>query len=139
LKRLHKITRLYTPEARDNGHLEPQVYTSSGSYLPLGEHQITWIARDNVGNETSAIQTVTLVDTTAPIIQPYTFNVYGSTITAIKNALVDNRVIYDSVSAITLLEIDDSFVFRTGDVSIPVSAVDEAGNHVSGDVRAMIW
>ncbi len=133
------ITRLYTPEARDNGHLEPQVYTSSGSYLPLGEHQITWIARDNVGNETSAIQTVTLVDTTAPIIQPYTFNVYGSTITAIKNALVDNRVIYDSVSAITLLEIDDSFVFRTGDVSIPVSAVDEAGNHVSGDVRAMIF
>ncbi|MDO6546317.1 M4 family metallopeptidase [Pseudoalteromonas carrageenovora] len=133
------ITRLYTPLATDNGHLEPQVYTSSGSYFPLGEHQITWIARDNVGNETAAIQTVTLVDTTPPVLQQYRFEVFGNTLVAIQDAIIDSRVVFDDVSEIALIEIEDSFVFRTGNVPIPVSAVDGAGNRVSGEVTAMIY
>ena len=134
------LRNVFVPEATDNGHLEPYVYAASGSYLPLGEHQITWVARDNVGNETTAIQTVTLVDTTPPIIQEnYSFDVYGSSIDAIKDALFNSNIIYDNVSDVAAIDIDNDFVFRTGDVSVLVSAVDGAGNIASTKVAAKIF
>ena len=134
------VINVFVPEATDNGHLEPYVYAASGSYLPLGEHQITWVARDFVGNETTAIQTVTLVDTTPPVIQDYySVNVYGSSIDDIKAALFNSNAIYDSVSDVAIIDIDSNFVFRTGDILIPVSAVDGAGNTSTGEVNARVF
>ncbi|SFU00524.1 GlyGly-CTERM domain-containing protein [Pseudoalteromonas sp. DSM 26666] len=134
------LTNIFVPEATDNGHLEPYVYAASGSYLPLGEHQITWVARDYVGNETTAIQTVTLVDTTPPVIQNYySVNVYGSSIDDIKAALFNSNAIYDSVSDVATIDIDSNFVFRTGDTLIPVSAADGAGNTSTGEINARVF
>ena len=69
------IPSVFLPQVTDNGRIE-KVHTKNGTRYPLGEHQITWVARDFGGNEATAIQTVTIVDTTPPIIQSTEFFIF---------------------------------------------------------------
>ncbi|TGE84840.1 peptidase M4 family protein [Pseudoalteromonas sp. KS88] len=134
------IPNVFLPQVTDNGHLEPQVYIQNGSSYPLGEHQISWVARDFVGNETTAIQTVTIVDTTPPAIREgYYVSFYGNTLAGLKDAISNNYVIDEAASGISSLEIDSSFIFRTGNVQVPVTVTDGAGNSTTGNLMARIY
>ncbi len=55
------------PTVSDNNVIPPVVTTSDLGPYSLGSHQITWTASDYAGNETSTEQTLTVIDTTAPV------------------------------------------------------------------------
>ncbi len=58
---------LTIPEVTDNGVNVPSVVSDLAGPLALGTHVITWTATDSAGNQASAEQIVTMVDTTAPV------------------------------------------------------------------------
>jgi hypothetical protein len=41
--------------------------SSPAGPFPLGTHEITWVVEDRFGNSTSSVQTITVVDTQAPV------------------------------------------------------------------------
>lgn len=134
------LLALYRPDVVDNGYFTPEVYISNGSRFDVGEHQVTWIARDRAGNETQAVQTVFIVDTVAPIFEANsTLHFYGNTIDGIKNELLNGYVIRENVSGLSSVTIDNDFVFRTGLVNVAVTAEDGAGNKASGVVNVQIY
>jgi len=75
------------------------VTSDSPDTFPLGETVITWTATDSSGNSTTATQTVTVVDTTAPEL------------------IVPENVIVDSFSLENLVEIGDADTLDLVDVS----------------------
>jgi len=95
--------------------------------FPLGETIVTWTATDSSGNSASTTQTITVVDTTAPVIT------------------TPQNIIVDAVNTETLLEIglatiddiiDDSpiitndapTVFPLGETIVTWTATDKFGN-----------
>jgi len=134
------IPNVFLPQVTDNGHIEPQVYMQNGSSYPLGEHQISWVARDFVGNETTAVQTVFIVDTTAPVLsEGYVVSLFDNTLASLKDAILNSYAVTENVSGMSLLEINDDFVFRTGKVVVPITAIDGAGNSATGSILADIF
>jgi len=94
---------LTTPEVTDNNVNLPVVSTTDLGPYTLGVNQITWTAIDFAGNESNAIQTLTVEDTTAPAFDPltetsYSVNAQGrltnleSLINIAANDLVDGEV-----------------------------------------------
>ena len=64
------MTELIIPRVSDNNVNLPLVSTTDLGPYRLGIHQITWTAIDFAGNESSALQTLTVVDTSAPVFDP---------------------------------------------------------------------
>ena len=58
---------LIAPEVIDNNIYPATIIANYSEALALGEHVITWIATDYAGNQSTAEQLVTIVDTTGPI------------------------------------------------------------------------
>jgi len=56
------------PTVTDNLDPDPTVTNDAPGVFPLGETVVTWTAVDHVGNTATAEQTVTVVDTTAPVV-----------------------------------------------------------------------
>jgi len=95
--------------------------------FPLGETIVTWTATDSSGNSSTATQTITVVDTTAPIL-----------ITP-ENIIVDTTNI-ESVLEIGLASVDDIIddmpsitnnapeVFPLGETIVTWTATDSSGN-----------
>jgi hypothetical protein len=115
-----------------DGDLQPACVPASGSVFELGDTVVTCSASDAAGNSGSAKFTVTVEDTTAPVVSvPANFAV-GNTSGA--GAL---DVTYSGVSASDLVDGDDLDVtcdkasgsfFALGDTTVTCTAVDAAGN-----------
>lgn len=94
---------LITPTVSDNNINLPVVSTSDLGPYRLGTHQITWTAIDFAGNESSAVQTLTIEDTTVPVFDPlietsFTIDAQGrltniiGLINVVANDLVDGEI-----------------------------------------------
>jgi uncharacterized repeat protein (TIGR01451 family) len=59
---------LGTATATDNCGTVTITRSPSGNTFPVGNTTVTWTARDGSGNTTTATQTVTVIDNTAPVI-----------------------------------------------------------------------
>jgi len=117
---------LVTPETSDDVEIS-SVTNDAPEVFPLGETIVTWTATDSSGNYASTTQTITVVDTTAPVIT------------------TPQNIIVDAVNTETLLEIglatiddiiDDSpiitndapTVFPLGETIVTWTATDKFGN-----------
>ncbi|TMN86100.1 hypothetical protein CWB72_20265, partial [Pseudoalteromonas phenolica] len=125
-----RLRDIYIPEVTDNGHLEPNVYLVSSNYLELGPHQVTWRARDNVGNETEDhVQTINIVDTTAPEYRRGLSDAVVRTHEQLAALLTERNVFYDRVDQYDVtVSIDPSVSLHSGNRRIPVSVTDKSGN-----------
>lgn len=59
--------QLATPVAKDI--FPVTIENNASSSLVLGQHKVTWIAKDSSGNSSQATQLITIQDTTAPVLE----------------------------------------------------------------------
>ena len=99
-------------------------------FFVLGETTVTWTATDTSGNSASATQTVTIVDTTSPIITaPDSITAEAtsanSNIVALGNPVSSDLVDIPSISN------NAPDVFPLGETTVTWTALDESGNSAS--------
>ncbi len=94
------------------------------SVLPLGANTITWTATDTAGNRSSATQTVTVIDTTAPALTcpPAVAGSYPST------PALGSPSVQDVVDAHPVLGNDAPASFPAGTTTVTWTATDHSGN-----------
>jgi len=91
--------------------------------FPLGETIVTWTATDSSGNSASATQTITVVDTTSPVlIAPENLIIEAeSTFTQIENL---GEFVAEDISGITTVTNDAPTVFPLGETIVTWTATD---------------
>src|SRR5574338_360536 len=98
--------------------------------FPLGLTIITWTATDASGNTAKATQTVTVVDTTSPIIAAPPSMIVEATNSNGNSIELDNTATSDTVGVATVTN-DAPTLFPIGDTIITWTATDNAGNSAS--------
>ncbi|HSB57380.1 MAG TPA: HYR domain-containing protein [Nitrosopumilaceae archaeon] len=98
--------------------------------FPLGLTIITWTATDASGNTAKATQTVTVVDTTSPIIAAPPSMIVEATNSNGNSIELGNPATSDTVGVATVTN-DAPTLFPIGDTIITWTATDNAGNSAS--------
>ncbi|HSA98754.1 MAG TPA: HYR domain-containing protein [Candidatus Nitrosotenuis sp.] len=105
--------------------------------FPLGETTVTWTAIDSSGNNSTATQKVTIVDTTAPTLTA------PENITSEATSATDNIVALtapatrDSVSQVKVTS-DAPEKFPLGETTVTWTATDESGNSATATQKVTI-
>ena len=111
-----------------DGVLTPVLTESS---LELGKHIVTWTVTDSSGNQGTATQTVTIEDTTSPIVDAPADVVLVSTapLTIVPPETLGTATATDSVDDnLTITNDYPSDGFAVGEHTVTWSAVDHSGN-----------
>ena len=111
------------------------ITSDAPSTFPLGDTEITWTAEDSSGNETTATQTVTVEDTTAPTLTiPSDKSGTVSTSTGTISITVGTATSTDLVDGtITPTRSPTSTSFGVGTHTITWTATDDAGNETTAE------
>ena len=99
-------------------------------FFPVGETTVTWTATDSSGNSSTATQTVTIIDTTAPVLTVPE----DVTITAFsleKEVDVGTALAIDLVDSMPTVTNNAPETFPLGDTLVTWSVSDEFGNSAS--------
>ena len=118
--------RIGIPETDDIVEVS-SITNDAPEVFPLGETVVTWTATDSSGNSASATQTITVVDTTSPII------IAPSSLMTEATSLQNNIVDYGFAEASDQVEItsitnDAPEVFPLGETIVTWTATDSSGN-----------
>lgn len=129
---------LVAPTVTDICDANPSVTHNAPNVFPLGSTLVTWTATDITGNVASATQTVTIVDTTAPVL----------TVPAAVTAEQANRngtaVVLGSATATDVCDAhpavtnDAPTVFPLGTTLVTWTAVDASGNKATATQQVTI-
>jgi len=120
------------PVVSDNNIILPTIERVANSPLVLGENEVEWLATDAAGNQTSAFQMVTIVDTTPPQLS----EIQGVVYVKAKGLLTDISSVLEGVFAYDLVDnqvalqldnIEQQFL-SAGLHEIDVSFTDSRGN-----------
>ncbi len=105
------------------------------SYYSLGVTDVTFIVKDNAGNESQGVAQVTVVDTTSPVIDgPSNLSIeltQGSSISIVEfdvQNLIYGVTANDNVDGNISVENDAPLSFELGSTTITFTAIDSAGN-----------
>ncbi|MBL4940696.1 MAG: hypothetical protein JKY81_03425, partial [Colwellia sp.] len=134
---LTEIT-LTDPQVTDNNLNAPTISSDLNAELALGEHVITWTATDFVGNQSTAEQFVTIVDTTAPEFEEqatFTLNAQGR-LSNVANFV--NVIATDMVDGDINATIVGDGLYTTGEHQITLVAIDNSGNSQNTLVNVVI-
>ena len=94
--------------------------------FPVGITTITWTAKDAAGNTTTATQTITVEDTTAPVIStPINVEVEA---TALNSMVTYQHPTATDIVGVTSFTNDAPASFPVGKTTITWTAIDAAGN-----------
>ncbi len=124
----------FTPSALDivDGAVSVTASPASGSTFPLGETLVTLTAFDAAGNAITSSFTITVVDTTAPVIATPANIVAEATSAA--GAVVTFEVsafdLVDGAVGVSTSHVSGS-VFPLGTTTVTLNAIDAAGNESS--------
>ncbi len=96
--------------------------------FPVGETIVTWTATDNHGNLASAIQKITVTDTTAPIITVPN-DVIFEAVSQIGNVVdIGSANAVDSIDSTPVITNNSPSTFPLGETIVTWTAVDKFGN-----------
>jgi len=98
--------------------------------FPLGTTLVTWTATDASGNVAKATQTVSVVDTTSPVIAAPPSVIVEATNPDNNSVELGNPATADSVGVVAVTNDAPSF-FKIGDTIVTWTATDNAGNSAS--------
>ena len=97
--------------------------------FPLGTNAVTWTATDDAGNTATALQRVTLIDTTPPtIIAPTDFIVYVSSSTSYTQTPLGVASVTDLVDRSPFVTNNAPTQFSVGVTTVTWTALDASGN-----------
>ncbi len=107
--------------------LVPEDVNDAPEVFPLGETIVTWTATDSSGNSASATQTITVVDTTSPVlIAPESLEIEAQGITT--NIEDFGDIIAEDISGIASITNDAPEVFPLGETIVTWTATDSSNN-----------
>ncbi|HET6517815.1 MAG TPA: HYR domain-containing protein [Nitrosopumilaceae archaeon] len=107
------------------------------SLFSLGDTLVTWIATDTSGNSANATQTVSVVDTTPPTIEPVTDVTLEATSARNNTVSLNPPKANDRISEVSVTS-DAPSVFELGDTMVTWTATDEAGNSATATQKIII-
>jgi len=127
------------PSVVDNSLEIPTVTSDLSDNLAIGTHLVTWTATDGTGNQSTALQTVVINDSTAPVFT----TVEAITVNA-KGRLTDvyyliNAIAEDIVDGDVLVTTFDNTLLPSGYHEILILAADMVGNESSATVPITIY
>lgn len=101
----------------------------------LGQTQVTWTATDANGNQSSAVQAVTVVDTTAPVLTvPVDVQVEA---TAPSSTVAIGNASAADIFPITISS-NQPATYPVGSTQVAWTAVDTSGNQASGNQNVVV-
>ncbi|MEE8234397.1 MAG: HYR domain-containing protein, partial [Gammaproteobacteria bacterium] len=95
--------------------------------FPLGETVVTWFATDLYDNISNATQTITLVDTTPPSINPIANVIIEATSANENQVSLEQPTAQDTISDVSIIN-DAPTLFPLGKTIVTWTATDEGGN-----------
>jgi hypothetical protein len=130
---------LTPPTVIDNNLYAATLVSDYSHALNLGVHQITWTATDYAGNITTAIQLVTIVDTTTAEFDEFqTQTIDAMGLMNDISATINNVQAYDLVDGNIHAVVIGDTLFPSGAHLVPVSATDSSGNIAETEVEVHI-
>ncbi|NQZ20436.1 MAG: M4 family metallopeptidase [Colwellia sp.] len=126
------------PQVTDNNTVTPLVSLQTENLFALGSHEITWHAIDFSGNESTAIQIIHVVDTTAPDISTLSEIVtIGSKglLTLVKDlGDITAHDLVDGIITVTTEEVS----LQVGRHTLPIFAEDLSGNSIASNINILV-
>ena len=115
---------LGTPEVSDICDADPAVTNDAPAVFPLGTTTVTWTATDASGNNSTATQTVTVEDTTAPTVSagPDLSYLDGETVQ------LPTPTVTDICDAAPVVTDDRPTAYPVGQTTVTFRARDASGN-----------
>jgi hypothetical protein len=113
--------------------------------FPLGDTLVTFTARDDSGNNATVSATVTVTDTTAPVLTvPSDLSIEadstgGAAVTGQElSAFLAGATAMDVVDDVPTITSDAPAFFNVGDTLVTFTATDASGNQVSGSATVTV-
>ncbi|ABK77198.1 hypothetical protein CENSYa_0565 [Cenarchaeum symbiosum A] len=122
---------LGVPEASDTAG-SVAVSNNAPSIFPIGETEVTWTASDDAGNTASDVQQVTVLDTIPPELA-LPADVEAEALSPSGNVVDTGEAAAEDLVGVLSIESDAPELFPYGETVITWTAVDDAGNTVSGE------
>jgi len=121
---------LTTPKVVDDVDPTPTLTNDAPSNgFPLGTNAVTWTATDDAGNTATALQRVTLIDTTPPvIIAPIDLTVYVDSSTSYAQTSLGVASVTDLVDRSPYVTNNAPSQFSVGVTTVTWTALDASGN-----------
>ena len=134
-------TTLGTPQVADICNAAPVVTNNAPAAFPLGVTVVSWSATDASGNVGTAVQRVTIVDTTPPAIAaPADLTVprSGSNGTSVSQAALGTPVVSDICDANPSVTNNAPSLFPVGTTLVTWTATDASGNRATAQQHVTV-
>ncbi len=125
-----------TPVAADRVGVA-SVSSDAPDTFGLGETTVTWTATDTSGNESTALQTITIVDTLAPAIRPPPDVSAEATAESGTAVEVGRATAADESGEVTVTS-DAPALFELGTTTVTWTATDTSGNMMNATQRVSV-
>ena len=126
------------PEVTDNNYHMPVVEVSSNE-LTLGEHVVTWTTTDYAGNQSTVEQSITIVDTTPPLVAVADdINIKAQGHYSAINYSDINLKAFDLVDGDIQVEVNFDNKYLSGRHHVEITATDYSGNRSSESLTVNI-
>ncbi|MCP3976451.1 MAG: DUF5011 domain-containing protein, partial [bacterium] len=119
---------LGTPVVTDAQDNNPGVSNDAPATFPLGTTIVTWTATDSSGNQATAMQSVTITDTTAPAITAPDDITIECTSPSGENVSLGTPVVTDACDNNPSVSDDAPATFPLGTTTVTWTATDASGN-----------
>ncbi|MEI6519813.1 MAG: HYR domain-containing protein [bacterium] len=132
------VVNLGNPVVSDNIDKQPLVKNDAPTSFKTGSFVVTWTATDKAGNQTKALQKVTVTDITPPRLLPPPDITIEATSSANMKINIGNPEVADNADATPKIANDSPLLFQLGTTIVTWLSIDASGNRSMATQRIKI-